>query len=253
MNNIFEGRKILFKALVGSHNYNLNDKSSDKDYKVFILPTFDDLYNTQIISKTILRDNQDLDIHDIRKLTNLWLKSNINFLEVLFSIEIIIPDNLKKSQYFLLNDIFCLKNEIARINLPYLYDACIGMYKTKINSINKITDKTKPTIDQYGYNTKAAMTALRILYFLQRFSNTDFTDFKSSIYFNDDSFERKMLLDIKHGKYNKTKIIELLESKFTSTETAFQPFYKNQIANFKLIDEIKVILKQIVKNDLLNL
>ena len=31
--------KVVFTALVGSGNYGLNDETSDKDYKVFVLPT----------------------------------------------------------------------------------------------------------------------------------------------------------------------------------------------------------------------
>lgn len=41
-------RIVVLKALVGSHNYNLNTESSDKDYKYFVLPTLDDLYNGTI-------------------------------------------------------------------------------------------------------------------------------------------------------------------------------------------------------------
>ena len=40
----FGGRNVAFKALVGSHNYNLNTSDSDKDYKLFVIPTLDDLY-----------------------------------------------------------------------------------------------------------------------------------------------------------------------------------------------------------------
>ena len=40
----YADRQWLIKALVGSHNYNLNTETSDKDYKVFVLPTFNELY-----------------------------------------------------------------------------------------------------------------------------------------------------------------------------------------------------------------
>ena len=43
-------RIAVLKALVGSHNYNLNTESSDKDYKYFVLPTLDDLYDGTIFS-----------------------------------------------------------------------------------------------------------------------------------------------------------------------------------------------------------
>ena len=39
------GGKELFRVLTGSHNYNMNTPESDKDYKIFVLPTFDDLYH----------------------------------------------------------------------------------------------------------------------------------------------------------------------------------------------------------------
>ena len=35
----------MLKFLVGSHNYNLNTEESDKDWKVFLYPSFDNLYN----------------------------------------------------------------------------------------------------------------------------------------------------------------------------------------------------------------
>ena len=48
-------RKFAFKSLVGSHNYNLNIETSDKDYKVFVFPTFDDLYFNIFIKNKILK------------------------------------------------------------------------------------------------------------------------------------------------------------------------------------------------------
>lgn len=39
------------KAIVGSHNYNLNTDTSDKDYKYFVLPTFDELYCGKFFSR----------------------------------------------------------------------------------------------------------------------------------------------------------------------------------------------------------
>lgn len=74
--------KEIFRALVGSHNYNLNTETSDYDYKVFVAPTFDDLYFNKQYSKSIIGEEQDLDIHDVRKVSNLWWKANVNFLEV---------------------------------------------------------------------------------------------------------------------------------------------------------------------------
>lgn len=89
---------MAFKALVGSHNYNLADENSDKDYKMFVLPTFEDLYKGKMYSKQIIGETEDLDVHDIRKIVNLFYKSNINFIEVLFTNELHVNDALNSAQ-----------------------------------------------------------------------------------------------------------------------------------------------------------
>lgn len=75
--------KLFMSALVGSHNYNLNTEHSDLDYKYFVFPTFDDLYYKKEIAKSKTSDYLDYEVHDIRKLSQLWWKANINFIEVL--------------------------------------------------------------------------------------------------------------------------------------------------------------------------
>lgn len=143
-------RKFVFKALVGSHNYNLNvDEientktgerfpTSDRDYKVFVLPTFEDLYKGNM--------------YDIRKLPNILYKANINFIEVLFSNEIIINDELGREQKLMLSKIFENKDEIARMNLPRLYNSCSGMFLNKMKLLKKGTDGTQHLVDTFGYD-----------------------------------------------------------------------------------------------------
>lgn len=93
----FGGRKEIFRALVGSHNYNMNTPESDKDYKIFVAPTFNDLYFNKSYSNFIIGETEDYDIHDVRKLSNLLWKSNVNFMEVLFSEDIVINENVTLS------------------------------------------------------------------------------------------------------------------------------------------------------------
>lgn len=133
-------RKEIFRALVGSHNYNLNTETSDYDYKVFIAPTFDDLYANERYSKSIIGEDMDLDIHDVRKVSNLWWKANVNFIEVLFSKEVYYGLTIKDETVELLDKIFAMRNDIAKMNLPYLYNACVGMYFTKMKNIHKLTN-----------------------------------------------------------------------------------------------------------------
>lgn len=174
-------RVELFRAIVGSHNYNLNTKISDKDYKVFILPTFNDLYFGECFSKTYISEKEDFDYHDIRKLSNLLWKSNVNFMEVLFSNEITINEKLKKESIEKLQNIFSYKEDIARMNLPYLYNSCLGMSNSKQKIIDKGTSNTKYLVDRYGYDTKAAMSSIRILDFLIRYCKNNFESFQNAI------------------------------------------------------------------------
>ena len=59
-------RIVVMKALVGSRNYNLNTESSDRDYKYFVLPSFDDLYNGVLFSTGRETPLVDYTIHDVR-------------------------------------------------------------------------------------------------------------------------------------------------------------------------------------------
>ena len=122
---LFDGRKVAFKALFGSHNYNLQTQESDRDYKYFVIPTFEDLYKGKFFSTSHVGDGDDYDVHDIRQLPNLWWKANINFLEVLFSEEYNFA-GIDGVLYGRLAQIWKLKDKIARMNLPYLFNACVG-------------------------------------------------------------------------------------------------------------------------------
>jgi predicted nucleotidyltransferase len=194
-------RNDSFKALVGSHNYNLNTPESDKDYKVFFYPSFDDLYAGEKYSKAKTSETEDIEYHDIRKLPDMLWKSNVNFVEVLFSVDVKTYDNLYKTLH-------SKREEIARMNLPYLYDACMGMFfkKKKEFQRDKESDQKKAF--------KHAMSALRILDFLDRYEKTNFSSFENSIKYSKLDNAYYFLMDIRNGKYT----IEQLENQFSLAE-----------------------------------
>lgn len=242
----FGGRTEAFRALVGSHNYNLNTETSDKDYKVFVLPTFDDLYFNNQFSKSYVGESEDHDCHDIRKCSSLWYKANVNFLEVLFSDEIIINPELNERSKELISEIFDMKHDIARMHLSYLYDACIGMCHNKLKIMVKGTEGTKDLVEKYGFDTKCGMHALRIMIFLERFCKSDFNDFKGSIKFNEGE-ARDRFLSIKDGKITKEELEVLADYSICKADELLKPKYKlhpiNTEANEKLINIIKELVK----------
>lgn len=242
------GRKELFRALVGSHNYNLNTSESDKDYKIFVAPIFDDLYFNKQFSNSIIGETEDYDIHDIRKVSHLWWKANVNFVEVLFSEDIVINkgDTWLETQK-LLSEIFRMKNDIAKMNLPYLYDACIGMHITKKKQIDKGTAGTQHLVDKFGYDTKQAMHSIRILDFLRRFAENEFTDFKKAIWYDNDEYNKQYLLNVKNGKISKEKFYEMADFTLSVIENCYKDTYKSQIPDTDINDTLIELVKKIVK------
>lgn len=244
------GRKELFRALVGSHNYNLNTETSDKDYKLFLAPTFDDLYFNKQFNKSYVSEIEDLDCPDIRKISNLFWKANVNFLEVLFSNELCLNPCLSSETKGLIHTIYRHKEEIVTMNLPYLYNACIGMHITKKKQIGRGTEGTKYLIERYGYDTKQAMHSIRILDFLRRFADCDFNDFEFAIKYEDNDDFRELLLDIKSGLYSKDQFINISNNIFEEIEKGYKEIYYSKIPNEKSNENLINIVKKIVKSEL---
>lgn len=242
-------RQLVFMALVGSHNYNLNTEESDRDYKAFYLPTFDDLYDVKQYSHQQITETMDIDSHDIRKLSQLWWKANLNFLEVLFSEEIIINSALPDESLSLVNMLLQQKDNIAKMNLPYLFNSSLGTHTSKIKQLLKGTQTTQKLVDKFGYDTKQAMHAIRTLDFLVRFADSGFTNFKEAIYYPSNTIQHDLLLDIKHEKYTLEEFLEL-DKKYLEKAKSYEDKYKEYSADAPLLDTLKTYIKEIIKNSL---
>ncbi len=243
-------RVPLFKALVGSHNYNLNTPESDKDYKLFVLPTFDDLYSNQDYTHSISSDKEDIVMHDIRKLSSLFYKANVNYIEVLYSkdLEILLPKEHKS--YEDLKEILNQREEICKMNMPYLFHACKGMYH---NKRKMMSNKGKDHIDSLGYAPKHAMGAYRIMDFLTRYKHFIETNVEHPFQLAIDYFyekEREELLNIRNGIYSLDQIESILDTKYKRTIVACEDYYLSQTVNDKLKDWLDNKLKKIVKDNM---
>lgn len=241
-------RKIAFTTLVGSHNYNLNTPESDKDYKAFFIPSFDELYSGEKYSKALTSDSEDIEYHDLRKLPDMLWKSNVNFLEVLFSVEVKKENTEFGDVYKELRD---RNEEIARMNLSYLFDACMGMYNKKYREyqrdLNYIMQDNMTNSEQWKAKVnKHAMSALRILNFLDRYANTGFTDFQSSIWYEDTDKTKSHLLDVRYGK------VENLNDKLQETEMLvvgkLKELYKSQKPELNMQQYVYDTIKSYIEN-----
>jgi len=231
-------RKIAFTALVGSKNCNLDTKESDSDYKVIVLPTFDDLYRNITYSETIIGEKEDFDFHDIRKIVNLFWKSNINYIQVLYSKEIKFSgiEEIDK----MLKEIFKHRDQIATMNLPYLYSSCHGMHLEKMKQITHGTAGTQHLVDKFGYDCKQFLHAFRMLDFVQRFANSGFKNFERSIRY-DNGHERDNRLNMKNGFYTLEEAREIIRVEYQEFK-AYEEIYKSQPVK----EDVKKWLEEIV-------
>lgn len=230
------GHKVIFSALVGSHNYNLNDEKSDKDYKYFVLPTLDDLYDGIKYSKAVTGEDVDYTVHDVRKLTELFWKANINFLEILFSTE---------TTGDALRELFMIRDDIVTMNMPYLYNACKGMYFEKMKNLQRGTATTQDLVTKFGYDTKQAMHAYRVLDFCTRFHGDNFG---GAIWYK--KAERDFLLAMKRGEFTQKAIKDIISNKFKEF-TLLESWYKEQKPNEETKNTVYNIVKNVVKKGLL--
>lgn len=238
------GRKELFRVRTGSWNYNIQDDTSDEDWKVFVLPTFDDLYGgITYSSPTNTSEELDYSVKDIRFFGKQVFKANITFLELLYSDKVIINPYLDEDTKKLVNKIFEMRDRLVRVNLPKMYEANIGMYKQRIKAMSKGSVSTKHLIEKYGYCTKNAMHAWRYLDFLFRFIAYD--DFEKALKYGDDS--REKMLSIKYGVFKENEIIKELNNCHKIMETKFKSRYTSQSQDLETMEELNEIIKEIVK------
>lgn len=229
---------VVLKSLIGSHNYNLNTENSDKDYKIFYVPNFDELYNSTLKSKTTKENGNDIEYHDIRRLPEFLKKANINFIEVLFSTEIEIESHLSVIVYE-------MRDDLARMNLPYLYNSSIGAAISRYKDYQKL--KEKGEIEKAN---KQLSNAIRMLNFIIRFGNRNFADFKDSIYYQNSNVFRDVLLQIKNGEIDGEVIYKDMLQEAELWKNTYMKYEFNEDIYNKFENAIKNLVKLYLINEL---
>lgn len=192
MSEKVSNRQPVVRFLGGSHMRNLNHSDSDIDYKYFVLPTKEDLFTTKVFTDFKASPTLDIDTQDVRRLDNLFYKSNPAYLDLLFSPEII------RYGFKQIDEIIEMRDDIARMNLSYLYSASMGMFNQNTKDLtNPTSEKVKALIAQHGYNTKKFSMAVHFSRFIQRFHSNDYSDYKSSIWYEGE--RRQWMLSLKNG------------------------------------------------------
>jgi predicted nucleotidyltransferase len=241
MNVKFCNRNVVIKALVGSHNYNLNTPESDEDFKYFVAPTFDDLYAGKFYSHGNTSDDLDYTVHDIRKLSHLLWKANPNFLGVLFSQKFYGEGSFP--EWLIFN-----RDDLSKMHLRSFGFACLGMHKQKMASLYKGTEKTQKFVDQFGYDTKDAHHALRMLYLAQNIAEG--MSMEEAFWFENGTPAREVLMTIKRNEVPLTVFLMLVEQWHKYKFDFVESFYKAQEPNNFVKNELDHRTKEFVKESL---
>ena len=153
-------------CLQGSQNYGVFDKESDIDSKVLVIPSLEDIVlNRKPISHTLeMPDNQEhVDCKDVREYFKIFRKSNINFVEILFTDYYIVNNKY----YDLWNRLRENAEGLARMN-PYAAVSCMkGMASEKRHALCHEYPSRMPWIEKFGYDPKQLSHLIRISYFLK--------------------------------------------------------------------------------------
>lgn len=154
-------------CLQGSQNYGLADENSDIDSKMLTLPSVRELVlNLKPYNHVhIMEDESHVDCKDSREYFKIFRKSNINFVEILFT-DYWIANPVYQDLWF---DLLSRREELARIN-PYAAVSCMrGMAMEKRKALDHEYPSRMGWIEKYGYDPKQLSHLVRIKYFTERY------------------------------------------------------------------------------------
>ena len=234
------GRTVAVCSLAGSRNHCLNTEGSDYDYRAFVIPTMDDMYERKEYFKEIKGTGYEMSVHDLRRLPDLLWKSNPSFLEIIFAPE--------RYMHPCMEDLLYGNRErIAGMNIPYLYNSTTGMFRDKMKHLEKGTVSTQHLVEKHGYDTKQAMHAHRMLCLLRWF--IDEGCFEKALRYDDTETgktRRKFFLDIKNGKYGLSEMRGKLERLLADTEERYRDRCLGADADKEMNERVRAVIKEFI-------
>jgi len=141
--------KPVAQILIGSQNYNLDGPDSDFDYKLLMMPDFNDFYSYHKVDKNDLPDGYDPEHYNVMSILTFdknVRKGNINALEMLFSHYIKCAGDIETY-------IDAAKRAYAEGYLFIVWDSFMATVEGMI----------KNSLDRYGVNRKSASRALYLI------------------------------------------------------------------------------------------
>jgi hypothetical protein len=146
--------KVVARVLYGSQNYYLDGPDSDYDYKLLMLPEFEDFYNYHKVDKKDLPPYYDPEHYTVMSVLTFdknLRNGNVNALELLFSRDFVVYEGLHLQQY---------------LNVAYeaFYNGYLGVVWDEF--LRTVEGMMKNSLERYDVNRKSASRAQFLLDFV---------------------------------------------------------------------------------------
>lgn len=155
--------------LYGSQNYKLNTPESDVDTKAMTLPTFRDvaLHSKQFSTEYSVAGGL-CTAKDFRLMFDNFLKSNLNFLECLYTNHVLVCN-----EYHLF-DVLVKNRDLVANSHPYrLLHSAAGMASQKYHAFKKPFESKQAVLAKYGYDPKQLHHLCRLELFMRTYLKTN--------------------------------------------------------------------------------
>ncbi len=239
--------RIIGVFYQGSGNYGLDYEGSDVDTKCVIAPSLKELAESRMTSNTYIRENDEhIDFKDVRAMLETFRKSNLNFLEILYT------------KYYIINPIYeeewnklvKARDSIVAMNLPLLIKSMKGIASEKYHALEHRYPSRIEWLDKFGYDPKQLHHLFRIKEFMYRWINGE--SFERCLV----SIEPEWLVDVKKGKYNLEDARRYGKGSIDFIQMMYENYLKvcpNEIneAIYKLFDDVSYnIIKIAISKEL---
>lgn len=198
--------KEVARCLVGSQNYQLAGPESDRDYKILLCPTFNDLYNFHRVGKGDLVnfDHDHYSPMDIRQFNDLLLKCNPNVLEMVFSTEWEYTDT--RMETYLLCARRLLKQGYLALHWTDFYSATMGLV---LNSLKRYGETNPKSVSRacYFFNLVNHVAANDFVMDNSVWRNQLYNDYCYNIRFNSEVYDLQVITNSVKNQFESQKYL----------------------------------------------
>lgn len=203
--------RLICIAITGSHAYGIQTDESDFDIMGLFLPNdekyffgMENIEHVKIERQPFNKTTIEGTMYDLRFWYKLMSQQNPNVLELLWHVD---------ASYVFKDSLIwpLLQQNRGQLLSKKLYHSFNGYAHSQVIRVTKLNkkanqnDKRRATIEKYGYDTKAAATAVRLIHTaINALTEGEITVMRP---------ERQLLIAIREGRYTYDQLVDLVNAK----------------------------------------